>query len=200
MNCIIWKTTVHQSVMTIRQWWVCVSTLFCWSFSVWDSPGGSDGKESACNAGDPGFDLCVGKIPWRQEWQPTPVFLPRKFQGQRNLAAAIHRVAKSQTWLSTHTPHPTLQLLLLAPRLSHRKPQFYSSHAILSSFLQGKAWRQLCQSLLQHFQGLSTDPSTHNHSFHSTSGPSQLAPGPAPPHLQRSLLQVPYSLAKMTKS
>ena len=141
-----------------------------------------------------------GKSYFPRKWQPTPVFLPRKFQGQRKLAAAIHRVAKSQTWLSTHTPHPTLQLLLLAPRLSHRKPQFYSSHAILSSFLQGKAWRQLCQSLLQHFQGLSTDPSTHNHSFHSTSGPSQLAPGPAPPHLQRSLLQVPYSLAKMTKS
>ena len=21
----------------------------------------------------PGFDPCVGKIPWRREWQPTPV-------------------------------------------------------------------------------------------------------------------------------
>ena len=24
----------------------------------------------------PGFDPWVGKIPWRREWQPTPVFLP----------------------------------------------------------------------------------------------------------------------------
>ena len=24
----------------------------------------------------PGFDSCVGKIPWRRAWQPTPVFLP----------------------------------------------------------------------------------------------------------------------------
>ena len=40
---------------------------------------GSDGKESACNAGDPGFDPWVGKIPWRRKWQPTPVFLPREF-------------------------------------------------------------------------------------------------------------------------
>jgi len=31
-------------------------------------PGGSDGKESACNAGRPGFDPWVGKIPWRREW------------------------------------------------------------------------------------------------------------------------------------
>ena len=39
-------------------------------------PGGSDSKESACNAGDPGFDPWMGKIPWRRTWQTTPVFLP----------------------------------------------------------------------------------------------------------------------------
>ena len=33
----------------------------------------------------PGFDPWVGKIPWRREWQPTPVFLPWKLQGQRRL-------------------------------------------------------------------------------------------------------------------
>ena len=27
----------------------------------------------------------VGKIPWRREWQPTPVLLPGDTQGQRNL-------------------------------------------------------------------------------------------------------------------
>ena len=26
-----------------------------------------------------------GKISWRRKWQPTPVFLPRKFYGWRNL-------------------------------------------------------------------------------------------------------------------
>ena len=36
--------------------------------------GGSDGKESACNAGDPGFDPWAEKILWRKEWLPTPVF------------------------------------------------------------------------------------------------------------------------------
>ena len=39
-------------------------------------PGGSDGKESAYSAGDPGFDPWVGKIPWRREWQLTPGFWP----------------------------------------------------------------------------------------------------------------------------
>ena len=43
---------------------------------VWGFPGGSDGKESACNAGELGFDPWVGKIPWRRAWQPTQIFLP----------------------------------------------------------------------------------------------------------------------------
>ena len=33
----------------------------------------------------PGFNSWVGKIPWRREWQPTPVFLPGEFRGQRSL-------------------------------------------------------------------------------------------------------------------
>ena len=33
----------------------------------------------------PGFDPWVGKIPWRREWLPTPVFMPGEFHGQRNM-------------------------------------------------------------------------------------------------------------------
>ena len=32
-----------------------------------------------------GFHPWVEKIPWRQKWQPTPVFLPGKSLGQRSL-------------------------------------------------------------------------------------------------------------------
>ena len=39
-------------------------------------PGGSDSKDSICNAGDLGSIPGLEKIPWRREWQPTPVFLP----------------------------------------------------------------------------------------------------------------------------
>jgi len=28
----------------------------------------------------------VEKIPWKREWQPTPIFLPGEFLGQRSLA------------------------------------------------------------------------------------------------------------------
>ena len=35
--------------------------------------------------GRPGFNPWVGKIPWKREWHPTPVFLPGKSHGQRSL-------------------------------------------------------------------------------------------------------------------
>ena len=51
----------------------------------WGFHDGSDGKESACNVGRSRFDPWVGKIPQRRAWQPTPVFLPGEFHGQRSL-------------------------------------------------------------------------------------------------------------------
>ena len=41
---------------------------------------------------------------WRRVWQPTPVFLPEEFHGQRSLVRTpcIHGVAKSHDWV-THT-------------------------------------------------------------------------------------------------
>ena len=46
------------------------------------------------------FDPWDGKIPWRRKWQPTPIFFPGKFHGQRAWWATVHGVAKSQRWLS----------------------------------------------------------------------------------------------------
>ena len=38
--------------------------------------------------GRPGFDPCIGKIPWRKQWQLTPIlFLSGEFHGQRSLAS-----------------------------------------------------------------------------------------------------------------
>ena len=41
--------------------------------------------KSLPQCGRPGFDNWVSKIPWRREWKPTPLFLPREFHGQRSL-------------------------------------------------------------------------------------------------------------------
>ena len=47
----------------------------------------------------PRFDPWVGKTPWRTEWLPTPVFLPREFHGQEDsgrVNKACHHVGKTQ--------------------------------------------------------------------------------------------------------
>ena len=53
------------------------------------SPGGLPWRlrwSSVClQCGRAGFDSWVGKILWRRKWQPTPVLLPGKSHGWRNL-------------------------------------------------------------------------------------------------------------------
>ena len=46
----------------------------------------SDVKRICLQCRGPRFNPWVGKIPWRREWQPTPVLLPGEFHGQRRLA------------------------------------------------------------------------------------------------------------------
>ena len=59
--------------------------------------GGSDRKESACIVGDPSLILGSGRSPWRNEWQPTPVFFPGEFHGLGASWATVHGIAKSET-------------------------------------------------------------------------------------------------------
>ena len=63
-------------------------TVFPAPSSVTSFPGGASGKEHICQCRRRkrhGFDPWVGKIPWRRVGQPTPLFLPGKFHGQRSL-------------------------------------------------------------------------------------------------------------------
>ena len=57
-------------------------------------------KESTCKCRRCVFNPWAGKIPWRREWQPTPVFLPEESLGQRSLVGYSLRVTKSRTRLS----------------------------------------------------------------------------------------------------
>ena len=43
------------------------------------------GKESACQCRRLWFNPWVRRIPWSRKWQPTSIFLPGKFHGQRSL-------------------------------------------------------------------------------------------------------------------
>ena len=69
----------------------------------------SQWKESSCQCRRPKrkrFTLWVGKIPWRRTWQPTPVYLPGEFHGQRSLAGYSpwgHNESDVTEGLSRHT-------------------------------------------------------------------------------------------------
>ena len=57
-------------------------------YRLWSTSWLPRGKESTCQCRRckrRGFSPWVEKIPWRRTWQPTPVFLPGEFHGQRSL-------------------------------------------------------------------------------------------------------------------
>ena len=69
--------------------WIFVSKMMSLLFNVLSCfPGDASGKEPACwcrRYKKCGFNLWVRKITWSRTWQPTAVFLPEEFHGQRSL-------------------------------------------------------------------------------------------------------------------
>ena len=62
-------------------------------------PGGMSGKEPACQCMRQKrcrFGPCVGEIPWKRAWQPTPVFLPGESHGWRSLAGSIGSIGSQR--------------------------------------------------------------------------------------------------------
>ena len=51
-----------------------------------------------------GFSPWVRKIPWSRAWQPSPVFLPGEFHGQRSLVGYSPQ-SQSWTWLKQLSMH-----------------------------------------------------------------------------------------------
>ena len=68
---------VERTQAEAGQIWVQIQSL--------GFPGGSDGKEPTCNAGNPGSIPGSGRSPEQGTGYRTPVFLPGVSHGQRNL-------------------------------------------------------------------------------------------------------------------
>ena len=66
--------------MAIFHSFLWLSTVPLWGFS------GSSVVKSLPAMLETWVNLLVGKIPWRREWQPIPIFLSGKSHGQRSLA------------------------------------------------------------------------------------------------------------------
>ena len=66
-------------------------------------PGGSDGKVSACNAGDPGSIPESGRSPGERNGNPLQYSCLENPMDRGAWWAAVHGVAKSRTWLRDFT-------------------------------------------------------------------------------------------------
>ena len=96
-----WNFEIKGMMIQETQWiwsqkWLELET---WSLTDYSSaqvvtdkasgfPAGTSGKEAACQCRRLKrcrFDPWVGKIPWKHEWQPTPVFLSGESHRQRSL-------------------------------------------------------------------------------------------------------------------
>ena len=73
-------------------------------------PGGSAGKESACNAGDLSSIPGLGRPPGEGNGNPLQHSCLKKSMGERAWRATVHGVAKSRTrlsdWAHTHYEVP----------------------------------------------------------------------------------------------
>ena len=66
----------------------------------WGFPGGSDSKESACIAGDPGSITRSGRYPGEGNGYPLQYFCLENSIDRGAWQTTVHGLAKSQTWLS----------------------------------------------------------------------------------------------------
>ena len=63
-------------------------------------PGGSDGKESACNVGDPGSIPGLGRVPGEGNAYPVQYSCLENSMNRGTQWATVHGFTKSQTQLS----------------------------------------------------------------------------------------------------
>ena len=95
-------------------------------------PGGSVGKESACNAGDLGPVPGLGRSPGEgNPWLPTPVFWPGEFHGHKSLMGYS---------LWGHKKSDTIDRL--SPRGQRNKPGNHEQAS--SSSACGGRWESPC--------------------------------------------------------
>ena len=96
--------------------------------------GGSDGKRICLQRGRPGFDLWVGKIPWRSAWQSSPVIFPGESPGTEEPVG----VTKSRTRLSTKSPALGSDVVFYCHRLEETWSWSLSLPCCISALLWSK--------------------------------------------------------------
>ena len=95
----LWSMTHHHSSFTLVTSAVSPKHIeSCINYC--GLPGGSDSKESACNAGDESSNPGLGRSPPEGNGNSLPYSCLENPKGRRAWQATVHGVAKSRTWLS----------------------------------------------------------------------------------------------------
>ena len=147
-----WSSLTHRQVPA---WGFFQVFCFGWGFNICmfkclGLPWGSDSKESACNAGDPGSIPESVRFVWRSKWLPTPAFLPGKSHGQRSLVGYSpcgHKesdTTENSTTLKMHkqnsrlfkTPTKTVSIVGFETQLFPQKPMLFGEML--------KRWHEFC--------------------------------------------------------
>ena len=87
-----------KCINVILTWW---DKFFVYQFYLQKGfPGGSDGKESACNVGDQGSIPGSGRSPGEGNGYPLEYSCLENPMNRGAWRATVHGVAKNQTWLN----------------------------------------------------------------------------------------------------
>ena len=87
------------------------NVAFFFLAAAWKASNLNEGLGSVVKNLPANVDPWFRNIPWRMEWQPTPVFLPGKFHGQRSLVDCSPGVCKELD-TTEHTCNYTLHFFM----------------------------------------------------------------------------------------
>ena len=97
----------------------------------WHLAGGSDSKESACNAGDLGLTPGLGRSPGEGNGYPHQYSCLENSMDRGVLWSTVHGVAKSWTWLSGKGQFSFQSQRKAMPKNAQTTAQLHSSHTLV---------------------------------------------------------------------
>ena len=119
---------------------VCLN--WCHFTAVWGFSGGTDGKQSSSNAGDPRSIPESGRSSGEGNGSPLQYSCLENSMDRGTLWASVHDVTKSQTWLGVYTTTTAQQCLLRVVlgswqkfrsiEISHKLPTPPPTHTVQS--------------------------------------------------------------------
>ena len=121
---------IHYYLAIIKEWNIAICSNTNEPRDYYGLLGWIRVKRIWLQCGRPGFNPWVGKIPWRWEWLPNPVFLPREFHGERSLGGYSpwgHKESDTE-WLTLSL---SSEIIILSD-VNHRAKDKYHMLSLIS--------------------------------------------------------------------